>query len=386
MIRGTRVPFALVTLVLATPALAADTGSFVIRLGQDTTAVETFTRSPERLEVHQVGRTPRVLERRYVYEYKAGALQRFTMTVKAPGADTTIQSLESIFGSDSVRTTITGAQTQRGSVALPAGTLAIASTSPWVVYEEAVMKMVQGKRDSVRTTAWFIGTGGSPNPISIRRAGRDSVVVDNLNQRNDRFRARIDANGRLLGVRPVAGTLQLSAERVDRVDLPALGASFAARERAGAGIGVLSQRDTVNANAGGATLWVDYSRPAKRGRNIFGALVPYGQVWRTGANAATQFKTDKALAFGDVVVPAGFYTLFSIPGPQGWTLLVNGETGQPGTAHKPEKDLFRIPLTVSTRSDVAELFTIGVETAEKGGVLTLDWDTTRASAPFTVRD
>jgi hypothetical protein len=376
----------LAALAATSPALAADTGSFVIRLGQDTTAVETFTRSPERLEVLQVGRTPRVLERRFVYEYQGGTLHRFTMTVKAAGADTTIQSLESVFGPDSVRTTVTGAQTQRGSVALPAGTMAIASTSPWVIYEDAVMKLVQGKRDSVSATAWFIGTGGSPNPISIRRAGRDSVVIDNLNQRNDRFRARVDAKGRLLGVRPVAGTLQLGAERVERLDLAALAASFAARERAGGGIGILSQRDTVTATAGGASLWVDYSRPSKRGRDIFGALVPYGQVWRTGANAATQFKTDKALAFGEVVVPAGFYTLFSIPGPQGWTLLVNGETGQAGTAHKPEKDLFRIPLTVTALPEVVERFTIGVEPADKGGVLRFEWDRTRAAASFTVRE
>ena len=129
---------------------------------------------------------------------------------------------------------------------------------------------------------------------------------------------------------------------------------------------------------------IEYSRPGVKGRKIFGGLVPYGQVWRTGANAATQFRTDKALRFGEVTLPAGFYSLFSIPGPSEWTLIINSETGQTGTAHKPEKDLFRIPMKVSSLPQPVERFTIGFEAGEGGGVLTLDWDSTRASAAFTV--
>jgi hypothetical protein len=149
-------------------------------------------------------------------------------------------------------------------------------------------------------------------------------------------------------------------------------------------MGQLSARDTTQATIAGAALWVDYSRPSKRGRVIFGELVPYGQVWRTGANAATQFRTDKALRFGEVTVPAGFYTLFSIPGPSEWTLIINSETGQPGTAYKPERDLFKIPMKLSSLPQPVERFTIGFAPGEGGGVLTLDWDSTRASAPFTV--
>jgi hypothetical protein len=385
MIRGTR---ALVTMLAlgATTAAHAETGFFVIRLGQDTTAVERYTRTPDRLEVHQVGRTPRVLERRFVHEYSGGALAKFSMVVTAPGAEKPTQTVEGVFGGDSARMTITNAdgRTQKVTAALPAGVVAFASTSPWAPYEGAIMQLVRDGVDSLRTTAYFIGSTEA-NPLVLRRLGRDSVVIDNLNQRNDRFRARIDRTGRLLGVRPVAGTLQLSAERVDSLDLPALGASFAARERAGGGIGILSPRDTVTATAGGASLWIDYSRPAKRGRAIFGSIVPFGQVWRTGANAATQFRTDRPLAFGDVVVPAGTYTLWTVPGPDGWKLIVNEETGISGTAHDPGKDRFTIPLAVSVLPAVVERFTIGVDPTPQGGVLRLDWDTTRASAPFTVQ-
>jgi hypothetical protein len=139
-------------------------------------------------------------------------------------------------------------------------------------------------------------------------------------------------------------------------------------------------------NAGGAALMVDYSRPAKRGRTVFGGiLVPYGEVWRTGANAATQFRTDKALDFGGTVVPAGFYTLWSMVTATGWKLIVNGETGQWGTAHKAEKDLYTIDMKTSSLSQSVERFTISIEPNATGGVLNLDWDTTRASVAFTVQ-
>ena len=158
-----------------------------------------------------------------------------------------------------------------------------------------------------------------------------------------------------------------------------------AREQAGAGLGALSPRDSVKVVAGGAALWIDYGRPAKRGRVVFGDVVPYGEVWRTGANAATQFRSDKALDFGGTVVPAGFYTLWTLPSPTGWKLIVNGETGQWGTAHNAAKDLYTIEMKMSTLPQVVERFTIGVDATDQGGTINLDWDTTRASATFTVQ-
>ena len=121
------------------------------------------------------------------------------------------------------------------------------------------------------------------------------------------------------------------------------------------------------------------------GRVVFGDVVPYGEVWRTGANAATQFRSDKALDFGGTVVPAGFYTLWTLPSPAGWKLIVNGETGQWGTAHNAAKDLYTIEMKMSTLPQVVERFTIGVVATDQGGTINLDWDTTRESATFTVQ-
>jgi len=130
---------------------------------------------------------------------------------------------------------------------------------------------------------------------------------------------------------------------------------------------------------------VDYGRPSKRGRVIFGGIIPWNEVWRAGANEATQFFTDRTLEIGGNVLPAGRYTLWIIPTPTAWTLIVNNETDQWGTDYKQSLDRFRIPLTVSTLPQSVEKFTIVVEPAGAGGILRFRWDTTEASVPFTVR-
>jgi len=245
------------------------------------------------------------------------------------------------------------------------------------------MKLARGKADSVLSTMYFLGSP-STSWLRLSKLGRDSVVL--VNQHDDLFHVRVDKDGRVLGVLPISGTGKFSVARVPSLDVDAMAASFATREQAGSGLGPLSPRDTVRvANAGGASLMVDYGRPSKRGRAIFGNVVPYGQVWRTGANAATQFKTDKALDFGGTVVPAGFYTLWTIPTATGWKLVINGETGQWGTEHQASKDLYTIDMKTSTLPTPVERFTISVDPTPQGGALNLDWDTTRASAAFTVQ-
>jgi hypothetical protein len=149
---------------------------------------------------------------------------------------------------------------------------------------------------------------------------------------------------------------------------------------------VLSPRDTTRATIGSAHLLVDYGRPSKRGRAIFGGLVPWDQVWRTGANAATTFVTDKSLAFGGTVVPAGTYTLYSVPKNNGnWLLVINKQTKQWGTEYHEDQDLARIPMNTAAAPSSVEKFKINVVPDGSGGEIQLVWDTTEASAKFAVK-
>ncbi len=379
--------FAMATIaVLACAASAAadDSGSFVVRLGSDTTSIEHYVRTPSKLEIHQVGRSPRVLRRHFIYEYAGDALTKASMVVKPVGVDTTTQTIALTWGADSVRTRIQSGRNpvQNVAIALDKNTIVVAGSSPWAGYETLTMKLAKDKADSLRVPLYFIGST-TGNMLMVSKLGPDSVVI--FNDRLDLFHARIDKDGRILGILPISGTLKLGVERVEKLDVDGLAKSFAARETAGGGIGVLSPRDTVNAVTAGATLWIDYSKPGKRGRVIFGNVVPYGEVWRTGANAATQFKTDKALDFGGTIVTPGFYSLWTLPTANGWKLIFNSETGIGGTSRKPEKDVFTADMKVEALPEVVERFTIGITPSAAGGVLSLDWDTTRASAAFTVK-
>ena len=373
----------LALLLVVTPSFADDSGSFIVRLGRDTTGFERYTRTASQVVVEQVGLAPRVLQRRFTYDSLRGQIAAVSMVVTRPGSDTPTQTIEGGFGPDSARVRIQSANApvQNLVLVVPPDAVVIAGSSPWVGYEGLLMRFVKQGGDSLRSTLYVLG-GNATSWVTARRLGRDSIAI--TNGRNERYHVRADAQGRILGVASIVGTGRYSVERVAGLDLPALTAGFASREQAGAGVGTLSPRDSVVIIAGGASLWIDYGRPGKRGRTIFGDVVPYGQVWRTGANAATQFRTDKALDFGGTVVPAGFYTLWAVPTPGGWTLRFNGETGQWGTAHKPERDLHVVAMKVASLPDAVERFSISIEPSPKGGALHMEWDTTRASVAFNV--
>lgn len=130
----------------------------------------------------------------------------------------------------------------------------------------------------------------------------------------------------------------------------------------------------------GKSITVDYSSPRAKGRKIYDGLVPYGKVWRAGANAATTFVTTADLKVGGTDVPAGNYTLFAIPEADKWTLVISKKTGEWGTAYPgPSEDLARIPMKVSATSGPVENFTIAFDKGGSGCVLHLDWENTRAS-------
>ena len=132
--------------------------------------------------------------------------------------------------------------------------------------------------------------------------------------------------------------------------------------------------------AGGKTVTIDYSSPRKRGRNVFPDVVKYGAVWRTGANEATTFVTTGDVMVGSARVPAGSYTLFTLPGKDKWTLIISKKTGEWGTDYPGAKeDLARVEMKAGTASAPVENFTISFEKAGNGCNLTLAWDTTTAS-------
>ena len=135
---------------------------------------------------------------------------------------------------------------------------------------------------------------------------------------------------------------------------------------------------------GGKTIKTAYSSPRMKGRKIYGGLVPNGEVWRTGANAATTFVTSSDVVVGGKTVPAGNYTLFTVPSADKWTLIINKKTGEWGIPYKYESDeLARIDMKVSKLPSPVENFTISYPKSGSGCTLQIDWEATRASVDIT---
>jgi len=149
----------------------------------------------------------------------------------------------------------------------------------------------------------------------------------------------------------------------------------------------LSPRDSALVQIDTAAVSVQYSRPSMRGRKIFGGLVPWNQVWRTGANEATHLRTTGDLLLGGVPVPRGTYTLWTIPRPEGWVVIVNRQTGIWGTRYDSRFDLVRFEARAESTPSPVETFTVALDkTGPSSGVLRLFWENTAVVVPFERND
>lgn len=132
----------------------------------------------------------------------------------------------------------------------------------------------------------------------------------------------------------------------------------------------------------GKKITIDYSRPYLKGRHVGQELAPYGKVWRTGANEATSFVTEVNLKVGDADVPAGKYTLYSLPSEGTWKLIINKQTGQWGTKYDESQDLARVDMQKSQLSQPVEQFTISLEkTGDSAANLVMEWENIRLTVP-----
>jgi hypothetical protein len=355
-------------------------GGFVTTLGRDTIAVERFTRSASRIEGDVAIRNPRARTIHYIATLGAkGVVTKLEMTSRvaaAPaGSPFVIERYTTI--EDTVLVTEVKRNGVRDTVASGRTTVPKTGAVPFiqsstVFGEQMVQQMLRAGVDSLEITQFTFG----PNhafPSFVKRLGKDSV---DINVGAPGY-AKVDASGRLLALSARASTVKTETVRVRSLDFDGVLKGWVEAEGRGELPGAISARDTVRATLGSAQLWIDYGRPAKRGRAIFGTLVPFDTVWRTGANAATQFRTNVDLRVGEQVVPAGTYTLWSIPTRNGATLIVNKQVGQWGTQYDKTQDLVAIPMTVERLSAAVERMTFEVVPTPNGGQLAFRWDDRR---------
>jgi hypothetical protein len=376
------------------PTLAAaqfesppDSAVFVTRLGSDTLVVERVIRGRLHVEADVAMRVPRTTRTHYVLALSdKGQLERMEAVTfdTTGGGKTPIRRQRIARAGDSLRIeTVAGAQRTARSVAADTLVLPFIDMVHWP-YEIALLRLRGG---GASRTMQPLLSGSRVSKFAVASVGRDSVTITHPTRGT--MRVLVDARGRILTLDAGATTRKLFVERRPWMPIDDVVRRWMALDAAGKSLGALSGRGESTTKVGGATITLDYGTPAKRGRTIWGALVPFGAVWRTGANEATHFETDRDLVLGSgadtLVVPAGRYTLFSIPEHDGGLLIINRETGQAGTAHDPAQDLGRVRLATRPLSTPVEVFTIKAETDGGTHLLRLQWDDAERVVPFRVR-
>jgi len=152
----------------------------------------------------------------------------------------------------------------------------------------------------------------------------------------------------------------------------------------------LSPKDTVEFKLNDLKLKVSYNRPYKKGREIFGALVPFDKVWRTGANEATTFTTNKPLYIKGFTIPEGEYTIWTVPRDSVWQVMLNtkkypwGVDAEMKPMWDPNYDLIEIDVPVEKLNAVVEQFTIAFDNSTDNLKLTMAWDQTKISVPLDI--
>ena len=199
--------------------------------------------------------------------------------------------------------------------------------------------------------------------------------------------ATMDSGYNMLGYSGARTTYKVEVKQLATApDIKSIANRFEAKEAEGGSVRSLSVRDSLRTQIGNAMFTVDYSRPLLRGRTLLGDVIPYDRVWRTGANAATQFTTSAPIKLGGMPVPAGTYTLFTAPHPSGVDLIVNKRTGEWGTEYTPSLDLGRVRMVSEVATAPVEEFTISILPGDnRHGKLVLEWGSFRWVAPIEVQ-
>ena len=363
-----------------TPAPASDAGQsgFVATLGADTVQLEAYRVFGDRIEGTVVTRTPVLRVARWTMSLAAdGRPAKYTIETRdAAGARVAASGSMTYAGDTILRETLRNGQmeTQRVSsqiAALPSPSLPYVGVS-YVMYELA-LNDARRRRDTAVTQLGMIAQQGAPQRTRAWFPSPDSAEISYFGVAKSGY--KFDADGRLLRADWRGTTYGYEIKRVANVDIEA-----AVRAWTGAVFGALSPRDTARGEIGPAQIVIDYSRPSRRGRVIWGTVVPWDKVWRLGADVATHMTTSADLVIGGTTVPAGRYTLWMLPSQGQSLLVVSTAVNVFGTNYNPARDFARIPLARYDATTPEQLtLRIGA------GVLAIQWGDVTWSVPVSAK-
>jgi hypothetical protein len=378
----------------------AERYGFVARLGNDTVSVESVTRIGNKLTSDEVDRFPRVRQRHTeIVLREDGGIEHLDMTIRTPSEPENERERRVLVDvtRDSVHISKRdGTGTKRSDFATGGATAMAHLPQMYSLYElyfDAALARATAAHlhagDTVQLRQFYIDREFDRFPlhrgtVRLLSGNRAEIAHDWLSGTGE---ATLDTSGHLLSYSGARTTYLVDVRRLaEAPDVAAIGARFVSLEAAGGGAKQLSVRDTARATIGSATFTVDYGRPLARGRVLVGGVIPYDFVWRTGANAATQFTTSAPITLAGLQLSPGTYTLWTIPRARETELVVNRQTGQWGTGYDASHDLGRAPMTTDTLQTNVEKFTISIVPIDATrGTLAMEWGPFRWNAPIVVR-
>jgi len=348
---------------------------FLTKLGNDTLAVERFLIEDQSIVADVILRSPKTSLRRYEMTWNEDeSLNEMTVTDFTPS--NSFNSEGSV-----VQKITTNGDSLNVVYYNPNGDRMLSTRNrdnliPFVdmvhwPYELAFNRAVKLESDSIDQ---YMITGRRNSNFIIHRLDDTSYTLRHPSR--GVMDVTTSSQGKLMSLDAGQTTRKLKVERAFELPFDQLATSFAENDRINSPFGTLSPPITNAYHFSNTDFEVSHGSPAKRGREIFGGIVPYNQRWRTGANRATHFKTSKNLMIQGQQVPAGEYTLFTIPEPAGGILIINRQTGQNGRSYDESRDLMRVQMNRTDFNPLVESFTISVTETDQGGRLNLMWDRT----------
>lgn len=356
-------------------------GYFLISLGEDTIGIEHYkTKGPE-VEGEVLLRVSQKTLRRYSLQYKEdGKLKLLELQDRALDDQNTLVNSYSMHAQgDTIEFEFSSRGGKVNKITRTGGVNIVGlGVPPFAMYEKLIETFHQKEGEGMG----FISPLTDALELKVKQVGEGKYLLHNSFIRN--LAITVNANGELESVDGF-GNAQLSfrAKRLDPTEGKAMMESWIT-DPALPLVQIVSPTKKESYPIGNAIISLTYGSPSTRGRKIFGGLIPFGKVWRTGADWATHIEFDKPLRFGEKIVDAGTYTLYTIPDPDHWQFLLNKQTGQWGVLYDEQHEVLRLSMETRKVPEICEQLSISVEEAGSRGAIVIRWDDVESKMLFDV--